>query len=57
MIGTLIVHYFDPLTTVTIELKEGIKKWGIKLNIINNELLEGRISHLYPSITSAQHSA
>lgn len=53
MIGTLIAHCFDSLTTITIELKEEIKKWGIKLNIINNELPDSRISHLYPFITSA----
>ena len=53
MIGTLTVHCFDPLITVTIELKERIRKLGIKLNMINNELLEGRTLHLYPSITCA----
>lgn len=40
MIGTLTVHCFDPLVTVTIELKKGIRKLGIKLNMIDNELLK-----------------
>lgn len=40
MMGTLSVHCFDPLIKFTIELKKGIKKLGIQLNMIDCELLE-----------------
>lgn len=58
MIGALTIHCFDHLTTFTTELKEGIRNFEVKLNMIDYELPEGRTSRLIShSITGANHSA
>lgn len=49
---------FDSFTTFATELKEGIRNFEIKLNMIDYELPEGRTSCLIShSITGAKHSA